>query len=386
MRALGVTAGPAVVGSRAACDTGQDRWRGRRAAGRTFRGGGLRRPVDGPAYFAAPRAVPARVHYVRKRTHSPRARSVRPPGPLECGLEHPAQHAAVPGQRLTGIDPPACHQQAFAGWQEVADRERAARCAFRLAMATATHGEPAMFAGWTSRAEHLVAESDGAARGWVAFLRMCRGLGSGAYDDAAAAAAAPRPPPPAAATTMPTWPWPSWGSAPMGASRSMPAGSPTGWRCSTRPWSASSPTRRRRSSPARLLHGDRGLPGDQRLRPGGGVDLAPRALVRCPAGAAHLHRPVRGAPVPAHADPRRVVGGAGGVRARHRAFPAGRRARRDRAGRLRGRRRTALRPVARTPLRCPSRPPARRASRRRGARSPRGRWPARARPGSPSPA
>ncbi|MEE6288339.1 LuxR C-terminal-related transcriptional regulator [Georgenia sp. MJ173] len=78
-------------------------------------------------------------------------------------------------------------QQAFGRWQEE-DRERAVRCAFRLAMTTATHGEPAMAAGWTARAEQLVAGSDGAARGWVAFLRMFRALGAGAYDVAAAAA------------------------------------------------------------------------------------------------------------------------------------------------------------------------------------------------------
>ena len=81
-------------------------------------------------------------------------------------------------------------QQAFVGWQRAADRTRAVKCAFRLAMTSATHGEQAMFAGWTSRAESLVAEisGDGPERGWVAFLRMFRALGAGAYADAAAAA------------------------------------------------------------------------------------------------------------------------------------------------------------------------------------------------------
>lgn len=81
-------------------------------------------------------------------------------------------------------------QQAFDCWQRGEDRPRAVQCAFRLAMTTATHGEPAMFAGWTSRAEGLIAEigGDGPERGWVAFLRMFRALGAGAYADAAAAA------------------------------------------------------------------------------------------------------------------------------------------------------------------------------------------------------
>ena len=54
-------------------------------------------------------------------------------------------------------------------------------------MTTATHGEPAMSAGWTSRAEGLVAElGDVPERGWVAFLRMFRALGTGAYAEASA--------------------------------------------------------------------------------------------------------------------------------------------------------------------------------------------------------
>jgi DNA-binding CsgD family transcriptional regulator len=81
-------------------------------------------------------------------------------------------------------------QQAFVCWEQGQDRARAVTCAFRLAMSTATHGEPALFAGWTSRAEGLVAEigGDGPQRGWVAFLRMFRALGAGAYSDAVAAA------------------------------------------------------------------------------------------------------------------------------------------------------------------------------------------------------
>lgn len=80
-------------------------------------------------------------------------------------------------------------QQAFAGWQQAGELGRAIRCAFRLAMTAAAHGEPAMSAGWTSRAEGLVddADADLPERGWVEFLRMFRALGSGAYAEAAAA-------------------------------------------------------------------------------------------------------------------------------------------------------------------------------------------------------
>lgn len=82
-------------------------------------------------------------------------------------------------------------QQAFERWQRDDDEARAVRCAFRLAMTSATHGEPALFAGWTRRAEGLVGEigHDGPERGWVEFLRMFRALGAGAYADAAVAAA-----------------------------------------------------------------------------------------------------------------------------------------------------------------------------------------------------
>ena len=81
-------------------------------------------------------------------------------------------------------------QQAFVCWQQEDQRARAVKCAFRLAMNAAAHGEPAMFAGWTSRAEGLLAEipEDVPESGWVAFLRMFRALGAGAYAEATAAA------------------------------------------------------------------------------------------------------------------------------------------------------------------------------------------------------
>lgn len=79
-------------------------------------------------------------------------------------------------------------QQAFVRCQATGDLARAVRCAFRLAMTTAAHGEPALSAGWTARAEALVDELDPDAveAGWVAFLRMFRALGRGAHADAAA--------------------------------------------------------------------------------------------------------------------------------------------------------------------------------------------------------
>lgn len=83
----------------------------------------------------------------------------------------------------------AALQQAFVRSQEAGDPGRATRCAFRLALTTAAHGEPALSAGWTSRAEGLLdqLDPDAAERGWVAFLRM---LGHFATGDAGAAAAA----------------------------------------------------------------------------------------------------------------------------------------------------------------------------------------------------
>ncbi|MGH3362302.1 MAG: helix-turn-helix transcriptional regulator, partial [Nocardioides sp.] len=79
-------------------------------------------------------------------------------------------------------------QRAFVRSQQAGDLTGSVQCAFRLAMSTATHGEPALSAGWTARAEGLVAELDEDCRelGWVAILRMFRALGTGAFADAAA--------------------------------------------------------------------------------------------------------------------------------------------------------------------------------------------------------
>ncbi len=81
-------------------------------------------------------------------------------------------------------------QKAFTSWQDAGDPGRAVVCAYRLAMTSAGHGEPAMSAGWTSRAEQLVAEmgDDCRERGWVEFLRMFRAIMAGAFAEAATAA------------------------------------------------------------------------------------------------------------------------------------------------------------------------------------------------------
>ena len=74
----------------------------------------------------------------------------------------------------------------------------------------------------------------------------------------------------------------------------------------------------------RLLHRHRGLPGDLRLRPGGGVDVGAAPLVCRTAGTGRVHRAVLGAPRAGDAAPGRLDGGARGVRARDRAVPPGR--------------------------------------------------------------
>ncbi len=84
----------------------------------------------------------------------------------------------------------AALQDAFARACDAADLSRAVHCAFRLAMTTAAHGQPALSAGWVARAEELVEQldTDAVEHGWVAFLRMFRALGAGAFDEAGACA------------------------------------------------------------------------------------------------------------------------------------------------------------------------------------------------------
>jgi len=77
-------------------------------------------------------------------------------------------------------------QRAFVRSQDEGDARRAVRCAFRLAMSTAAHGEQALSAGWMGRAAELVEEIgvDCVERGWVAFLRMFPAIGTGDFAEA----------------------------------------------------------------------------------------------------------------------------------------------------------------------------------------------------------
>ncbi len=81
-------------------------------------------------------------------------------------------------------------QQEFTRLQADGDVAGAVHCAFRLAMTSSAHGEPALSMGWLARAEELVAslDEDSVEHGWVAFLRMFRHLGAGELDRAASAA------------------------------------------------------------------------------------------------------------------------------------------------------------------------------------------------------
>jgi len=81
-------------------------------------------------------------------------------------------------------------QRAFVASQSAGDLRAAVRVAFRISMTTATHGEPALAAGWTARAEGVLEQigDDCPERGWVAFLRMFTALGRGDFPAAAAAA------------------------------------------------------------------------------------------------------------------------------------------------------------------------------------------------------
>lgn len=102
-------------------------------------------------------------------------------------LDDLAVTAELVGQHDTAV---AALQRAFAACQEAGDLSGSMRSAFRLAMVTATHGEHALSAGWTSRAEGLLTDVDGdlVEHGWVAFLRMFRALEAGDFAAAGACA------------------------------------------------------------------------------------------------------------------------------------------------------------------------------------------------------
>ena len=65
-------------------------------------------------------------------------------------------------------------QQEFRSHEESSRPRAAVRTAVRLAMSCATHGEPALFSGWSARAEALLDDvgADSSEAGWVAFVRM----------------------------------------------------------------------------------------------------------------------------------------------------------------------------------------------------------------------
>ncbi|WP_249423909.1 LuxR family transcriptional regulator [Nocardioides coralli] len=82
-------------------------------------------------------------------------------------------------------------QRAFAGAQAAGDVTAAVRCVFRLSMTLLTHGEPALAAGWTARADSLLEglPPDAVEHAWIAFPRMFRALGAGDLVTAASCAA-----------------------------------------------------------------------------------------------------------------------------------------------------------------------------------------------------
>ncbi len=103
-------------------------------------------------------------------------------------LRDAAQAAYLLGHRDEAVEG---LQRAFRQCQHAGDPSGAVGCAFHLAMILATSGEPAMAAGWTTRAERALEDlaPDAVEAGYVAFLRMFRALGSGDWETAAAHAA-----------------------------------------------------------------------------------------------------------------------------------------------------------------------------------------------------
>jgi DNA-binding CsgD family transcriptional regulator len=72
-------------------------------------------------------------------------------------------------------------QQAFRLHEQAGDSPGAVRAAVRLAMSCGTHGEPALFSGWSARAEALLDDVglESTEAGWVAFVRMFAHLNRG---------------------------------------------------------------------------------------------------------------------------------------------------------------------------------------------------------------
>ena len=151
----------------------------------------------------------------------------------------------------------------------------AARCAFWLAMVLVEVGEDAVSSGWAARAERLLAEPPGeiVEHGYLAFHRFLRAMHAGQHDEAARLAEAvtacgerfgEREPARRSAISAQGLLMILAGRVPgrlraagRGDGRGLSAGEVS--------------TRGRRRG---LLHDDRGLPGDLRLRPGRAVDRA----------------------------------------------------------------------------------------------------------------
>lgn len=102
-------------------------------------------------------------------------------------LEGLATTAFLLGRTDTCVD---AGQRAFHRHLEAGDTRAAIRCAFRLARALTTSGEPMLGAGWAGRAQRLLEEVDGdvVERGYVAFLAMFRAIGEADWATATALA------------------------------------------------------------------------------------------------------------------------------------------------------------------------------------------------------
>ncbi len=91
-----------------------------------------------------------------------------------------ASAAELLGQHDTLV---AALQRAFVASRDGGETGLAVLTAFRLSMSTGAHGEPALSAGWSARAEGLADELDDDAveHGWIAFLQMFRAIMSGDF-------------------------------------------------------------------------------------------------------------------------------------------------------------------------------------------------------------
>ncbi len=104
-------------------------------------------------------------------------------------LKSAGQSAFLLGRRDDAAD---FYQRAFRTFLDGGDPGGAVRCAFYLAMMFGTGGEPALAAGWGSRAERLLDDLDPEAveGGYVSFLHMYGHLWAGEWPEASACAAA----------------------------------------------------------------------------------------------------------------------------------------------------------------------------------------------------